>query len=93
MNNIAIVSIIRLVYKVIVPMISFNIFARIRYLFSLFGAWTLEIVPILDKMVCKVIAYNAITMNTYAHGRRETTFQFYNVNNNAYYPYVVGGDP
>jgi hypothetical protein len=73
-------------------MTTFNIFTRIRYLPRFFGVWTLEIVPILDNMVWKVIDHNSIAMNTYAHTRREAAFQFFNVNNKAYFPYLVGDD-
>jgi hypothetical protein len=76
MSGVATGSIIKFVYKVIVPMINFNIFPRIRYLPNFFGVWTLEIVPILDKLVCKVIDYNGVAMNTCTHAWRETAFQF-----------------
>jgi hypothetical protein len=69
MNDIDIGSTIRLAYEVIIPMTTFNIFARIRHLPCFFGVWTLEIVPSLDNMVCKVIDYNGITTSTCTHAK------------------------
>jgi hypothetical protein len=74
-------------------MITFNVFARFRYLPSFFGIWTLEIVPILDNMVYKVIDYHDIAANTCAHVNKETVFQFYNMNIGVYLPYIAADNP
>jgi hypothetical protein len=44
-------------------------------------------------MVCKIIDCNGIAMNMCTHANEEAVFQFYNVNNSAYSPYVAGDDP
>jgi hypothetical protein len=87
--NITIISTIKLAYEVIVPMTTFNIFAKITYLPRLFGVWTFEIVQTLDNMAFKVIAYNGVAMRTCTHTRRELGFQFYNVNYRALLPYTA----
>jgi hypothetical protein len=92
MNGIAIGSTIKLAYEVIIPMTTFNIFARIRYLPSFFGVWILEIVPTSDNMVCKVLDYNRIAVNTCTANRKDLAFNFYNVNNIAYFGYTAAVD-
>jgi hypothetical protein len=71
MNGIAPGSKIRVAYEVIVPMTTFNVFAHIRYLHSFFGVWTLEVVPMLDNMVCKAFDYNDVAMSIYSSVNRE----------------------
>jgi hypothetical protein len=43
MNNVVTGSTIRLAYEVIIPIATFNIFARIRYLASFFGSGRLKL--------------------------------------------------
>jgi hypothetical protein len=74
MANIASGSSIRRIYEVIVPLITFNISTSIQYLHNFFGVWTLEIVPILDNMVFKIISCNGRVMNTGPHANRRATF-------------------
>jgi hypothetical protein len=51
MADIALDSIIRFAYEVIVTMVAFNIFILIRFLPHFFGVYTFEIAPTLDNMV------------------------------------------
>jgi hypothetical protein len=84
---------IRLAYEGIVAITTSNIFICIRYQPIFFGVWTLEIVPTLDNMICKVIDYHGVAMNTCTHARQEPAFQFYNLNNKTYFPSSAGTDP
>jgi hypothetical protein len=52
------VSSTRVAYEAIVSMTTFNIFTCIRIPYDLFDIWTLEIVPTLYNLVCKLINYN-----------------------------------
>jgi hypothetical protein len=51
-------------YHITIPMSTFNIVDKLRYLPTFFGNWTLDIVPTLDNMIMKVIDYNNV--NQYA---------------------------
>jgi hypothetical protein len=93
MANITPDSTIRLVYEVIVSMTTFNIFARIRCLPCFFRVWTLEIVPTLDNLVCEVIDYKGLAMKTCSHANRKVVFQFYNINNKAYFSDLASTHP
>jgi hypothetical protein len=93
MSHIAPGSKIRLADEVIVPMTTFNIFACIGYLPHFFGVWTLDIVSTLVNMAYKVIDYNGITMDTCLHANLEPAFQFYNINNKAYFSSLANADP
>jgi hypothetical protein len=43
-------------------------------------------------VVCKVIDYNAVAMDTCSGDNRELVFQFYNVNNGVFSSYFVNVD-
>jgi hypothetical protein len=55
---------VRLKYFITIPMTKFNLFDKLRYLLTFFGNWTLEIIPMLDNMIMKIIEINVIAPNT-----------------------------
>jgi hypothetical protein len=50
-------------YRIIIPMTTFNLFARIMYLHPFFDIWTLDIIPTFDNRAVKVIDDNNISIN------------------------------
>jgi hypothetical protein len=78
-------------YNINIPMTTFNIFDKIRYLPTFFGNWTLEIVPTIDNMIMKVIENNNIDTNT--HINKEMAYQYYGVGTPCYYPVAAVADP
>jgi hypothetical protein len=82
-------STISLKYHITIPMITFNLLARIRYLLSFFGTWKIELVPTLENMIYKVITYNNFSQTSCTHVNKELAFQFYNVGTNLYYSQLV----
>jgi hypothetical protein len=51
---------ITLRYFITIPMTTFYLFDKHRYLSMFFGNWTLDIVPTLDNMIMKVVDYNNV---------------------------------
>jgi hypothetical protein len=86
-NNVSITA----TYEINIPMTTFNLFDKMRYLQTFFGTWTLDIIPILENMIIKVISIDVgagagqQTTNLCTHIRKSAAFQFYGVGNPCYY--------
>jgi hypothetical protein len=66
-------------YSINIPMTTFNLFEKMRYLPTFFGNWTLDIIPTLDNMIVKVINIGGVAITQCNHIRRSASFQCYGV--------------
>jgi hypothetical protein len=64
-------------YFITIPMTTFNLFDKLRYLPTFFGNWTLDIVPTLDNMIMKILDYNNVDQYSCTNVSKQGAFQCY----------------
>jgi hypothetical protein len=84
---------ITITYFIKIPMTTFNLFDKMRYLPTFFGNWTLDIVPTLENMIMKIIRYNVFDTKGCTHNNKILSAQCYGVGTECYFPTVAGVDP
>jgi hypothetical protein len=70
---------ITLKYFITIPMSTFNLFNKLRYLQMFFGNWTLDIISTLDNMFVKFISYNRISQPDNYHRIKQKVYQCYGI--------------
>jgi hypothetical protein len=90
-NAIASGTSITLKYFLTIPMSTFNLFNKLRYLPTFFGNWTLDIIPTLDNMFIKIISYNRISQLSNYHVTKQKVYQCYGLGSEVPYTTTAAG--
>jgi hypothetical protein len=80
-------------YNINIPMKTFYLFDKLRYLPKFFGNLKLDIVPTFYNMIMKVIDNIGINTNTCSNVNKEMAYQCFGVGIPCYYPVATGQDP
>jgi hypothetical protein len=70
-------SVVVLKYQINIPMSTFNIFDKLRYLPKFFGNSALDIIPTLDNMIMKVVDFNVEDQLGCYHPTKQRAYNCY----------------